>query len=199
MSVTDVCFDVGYSSLGTFTRRFSEVCGLPPSQFRAEARHKGTPSVGPVARADAVSGEEIVDGRVVAPADFKGLIFVGAFETPIPQGHPISYVILDSSGSFRLQKLDDGDYFILAAGLRSSDRSDAWFLYEDALRASSGKVTVSEGCATRAPTLSLRKAIPTDPPILLSFPSLLPSQTRSDGDEPESSRSRDRPELSNLG
>jgi AraC-like DNA-binding protein len=34
MSVTDVCFAVGCSSLGTFSTRFSELVGMSPSEFR---------------------------------------------------------------------------------------------------------------------------------------------------------------------
>jgi AraC-like DNA-binding protein len=34
MSVTDVCFAVGFQSLGTFSTRFSELVGLPPSSYR---------------------------------------------------------------------------------------------------------------------------------------------------------------------
>ncbi|HWV49863.1 MAG TPA: helix-turn-helix transcriptional regulator [Microbacterium sp.] len=34
ISVTDVCFEVGFSSLGTFSTRFSELVGVPPSAYR---------------------------------------------------------------------------------------------------------------------------------------------------------------------
>jgi len=37
MSVTEVCFDVGCSSLGTFSTRFTELVGMPPSAYRAQA------------------------------------------------------------------------------------------------------------------------------------------------------------------
>ncbi|CAM3158347.1 Bifunctional transcriptional activator/DNA repair enzyme AdaA [Arthrobacter ulcerisalmonis] len=37
LSVTEVCFAVGCSSLGTFSTRFSELVGVPPSVFRQEA------------------------------------------------------------------------------------------------------------------------------------------------------------------
>jgi AraC-like DNA-binding protein len=37
LSVTDVCFEVGFSSLGTFSTRFTELVGVPPSQYRREA------------------------------------------------------------------------------------------------------------------------------------------------------------------
>jgi AraC-like DNA-binding protein len=37
LSVTDVCFAVGCSSLGTFSSRFSELVGMPPSAYRRHA------------------------------------------------------------------------------------------------------------------------------------------------------------------
>ncbi len=36
-SVTDACFEVGCSSLGTFSTRFTELVGVPPSTYRREA------------------------------------------------------------------------------------------------------------------------------------------------------------------
>jgi AraC-like DNA-binding protein len=37
LSVTEVCFEVGCSSLGTFSTRFTELVGVPPSTYRREA------------------------------------------------------------------------------------------------------------------------------------------------------------------
>jgi AraC-like DNA-binding protein len=34
LSVTEVCFEVGCSSLGTFSSRFTELVGMPPSEYR---------------------------------------------------------------------------------------------------------------------------------------------------------------------
>ncbi|MEE2032594.1 helix-turn-helix transcriptional regulator [Rhodococcus chondri] len=39
LSVTDVCFTVGCSSLGTFSTRFTELVGVPPSVYRREEAH----------------------------------------------------------------------------------------------------------------------------------------------------------------
>jgi AraC-like DNA-binding protein len=36
-SVTEVCFAVGCSSLGTFSTRFTELVGVPPSTYRRRA------------------------------------------------------------------------------------------------------------------------------------------------------------------
>ena len=37
LSVTEICFAVGCSSLGTFSTRFAELVGVPPSIYRREA------------------------------------------------------------------------------------------------------------------------------------------------------------------
>jgi AraC-like DNA-binding protein len=37
MSVTEICFAVGCSSLGTFSTRFTELVGMPPSAYREQA------------------------------------------------------------------------------------------------------------------------------------------------------------------
>ena len=37
LSVTEVCFEVGCSSLGTFSTRFTELVGMPPSVYRLRA------------------------------------------------------------------------------------------------------------------------------------------------------------------
>lgn len=37
LSVTQVCFEVGCASLGTFSSRFAELVGMPPSVYKREA------------------------------------------------------------------------------------------------------------------------------------------------------------------
>ncbi|HKY95846.1 MAG TPA: helix-turn-helix transcriptional regulator [Kiloniellales bacterium] len=37
LSVTEVCFEVGCASLGTFSSRFAELVGMPPSAYRRQA------------------------------------------------------------------------------------------------------------------------------------------------------------------
>ncbi|MEV6768068.1 helix-turn-helix transcriptional regulator [Nocardia sp. NPDC051030] len=40
LSVTEVCFAVGCSSLGTFSTRFTELVGMPPSAYKREAEEE---------------------------------------------------------------------------------------------------------------------------------------------------------------
>jgi AraC-like DNA-binding protein len=42
LSVTDVCYAVGCASLGTFSTRFTELVGVPPSTYRSQAARATT-------------------------------------------------------------------------------------------------------------------------------------------------------------
>ena len=46
LSVTGVCFTVGCASMGTFSTRFTELVGMPPSTYRQQAARatEGMPS-----------------------------------------------------------------------------------------------------------------------------------------------------------
>lgn len=37
-SITEICFEVGFTSLGTFSTRFSELTGMAPSVYREQER-----------------------------------------------------------------------------------------------------------------------------------------------------------------
>jgi AraC-like DNA-binding protein len=45
LSVTEICFDVGFSSLGTFSRTFRDVLGESPSEYRERAKGERRPYV----------------------------------------------------------------------------------------------------------------------------------------------------------
>jgi len=43
-SVTDICFDVGFNSLGTFSRTFQDIVGDSPTAFRQRGRMPAVPT-----------------------------------------------------------------------------------------------------------------------------------------------------------
>lgn len=45
LSVTEVCFLVGFNSLGSFSSRFTELAGVPPSRFQRDAHRAGPPPI----------------------------------------------------------------------------------------------------------------------------------------------------------
>ncbi len=43
-SITDICFDVGFTSLGTFSRTFHDIVGCTPSEYRQRVAPKPVPN-----------------------------------------------------------------------------------------------------------------------------------------------------------
>jgi len=43
-SITDICLDVGFNSLGTFSRTFREIVGLSPSEYRDQVSFRPVPT-----------------------------------------------------------------------------------------------------------------------------------------------------------
>lgn len=174
-SVTDVCFDVGYNSLGTFIRRFTGLVGLSPSRFRSLARHATDslplPTVSALDQAPTTSAATI-SGRVSAPASFAGTIFVGVFTTPIPQGAPIAGTVVEQPGPYHVPAVADGVYYILAAGLARSKDFREYFLYETTLRGGGQPILIRNGIVEGSTDLSLRPPEAFDPPILMTLPLL---------------------------
>jgi len=175
-SVTDVCFDVGYNSLGTFIRRFTGLVGISPSRFRSLARRAtdslSLPTVNPFNQGPARPAATI-SGRISAPASFAGVIFVGVFTTPIPQGAPISGTVIEKPGPFHVPSVADGIYYVLAAGLARSKDLREYFLYETTLRGGGQPILVLNGRVEGSTDISLRPPEAFDPPILMTLPLLL--------------------------
>ena len=175
-NVTDVCFDVGYNSLGTFIRRFTALVGLAPGHFRSFASHEKPGLFEPTANGSdvaAASSTPGISGKVTAPEWFNGMTFVGLFTTPIPQGLPVSGTMIAQPGGYRVPPVPDGVYYLLAAGLASSEDFREHFLYESALRGGGQPILICDGVVQGSTDLSLRPPEPFDPPILMALPLLL--------------------------
>jgi AraC-like DNA-binding protein len=115
MSVTDISYQVGYNSPGTFTSRFSRSVGLTPTQYRDPS---GSGILPPIPVTGGV-GDPAVWGRVVLPdTDTPLRIYVAAFRTPIPEGLPVSCDVLDGDRrTFELYGLQDGTWYVRAAAV----------------------------------------------------------------------------------
>jgi len=177
-TVTDVCYEVGYNSLGTFTRRFTQLVGLSPRKFRSLAAKLDLSllqswSANPE---EFFSSGSCVTGKVTTPDHFFGIVFLGLFPTAIPQGNPIAGTLLTASGPFHIGPLRDGKYFLFAAAFPHTENPLAYLLPESSsLFVGSGDrpAVVRNGKSDTVIDLELRETRTTDPPILISLPFLL--------------------------
>jgi AraC-like DNA-binding protein len=180
LSVTDVCFDLGYTSLGTFTERFKHLIGLSPLQLRHLAQNS---AMSPLKTLDERSrqAQRLVvstlglSGVISVPGPFSGLIFVGLFPKPIPQHRPIACTTLAAPGPYQIALIPDGSYYVLSAALPRSQSVLTYLLPESGVLVgvSDQSVLVRGGRASVSVDLRLRPLTPTDPPILGVFPPLL--------------------------
>jgi AraC-like DNA-binding protein len=172
-SVTDVCFAVGYNSLGTFTTRFTQLIGLPPTQLR-DFVDKAPSMLDLVAgyrrrpRFSETAGAR-VRGLVIASDPAVACVFVGLFPTAVPQGCPVGCTLLAAPGVFHIPSAPDGRYHVLVAAFPKSDNPLSFLLPDYAtLKVGAGQrpLTICHGHADGHPEIRLRPASVTDPPIL---------------------------------
>ncbi len=192
-SVTDVCLEVGYTGLGTFTARFARLVGVPPGRLRRQAedvdglvagaqpfgRVAEQPFGGVAERVVAAGGG--VSGVVHAPDAAPGLIFIGLFPTPIPQSAPIGSALLDGPGAYHIPWVPDGRYYAMAAAFPASARGLTYLLPDDGLRVGGARaaVTVHGGQARGRADIEVRPLRPTAPPLLTALPFLLVDHQRA--------------------
>jgi AraC-like DNA-binding protein len=177
LSVTEVCLEVGYQSLGTFTTHFHELVGASPREFRRYALDGGrvpedlAAAFATVQHGGRTPTAPVVEGEVVGVPP-EEMVFVGLFRHPYPQGVPLGCTALMGSGHYRLHSHVRGLFHVVAAVPGTG---------EDATRVAATRrpVLVASGRTSRR-DLRLRAARATDPPILLALPT---SQDRN-GPEP---------------
>jgi len=184
LSITDISFEVGYNSLSTFTRRFTQRVGLGPREFRYLADRITPSSVESLfahyaeltERATLRATVNCVEGFVDSPTPDAGPIFVGLFRVHIPQSRPAGGALLTSPGAFRIGPVPDGIYHLLAAALPRFADTLGYLLPDSAsllVGSSNAPVIVRQGTAGGPFTISLRPMAVTDPPLLVSLPFLL--------------------------
>ncbi len=178
LSVIDICFEVGYTSTGSFTSRFTQRVGLSPRVLRQRA-HEFEPPAGEPAehRPTTFSGtpmKHALLGRISAPATFRGTIYVGLFTSPIPQGAPVRCTKLSSPGRYRLNDIPDGVYHLRAAAFPvAADLRSALLPGEQLLLGHhASPLVIRQGQVSGEPDLVMHPPRLTDPPLVMGLPLL---------------------------
>lgn len=176
-SVTDICFDVGYNSLGTFTSRFTQLVGLSPARLRRLGSGFRLDALAAAAErlSGASGGAAPLTGTLAAGDPSPGLTFVGLFSHALPQQRPLACTLLAAPGPFRLNAPRTGRYFLFAACFTlSSDPMDFLLAGRSARQvASGGPYSLRPGETLGPVELRLRPLHPLDPPLLVALPLLV--------------------------
>jgi AraC family transcriptional regulator len=177
-TITNVCLDVGYNSLGTFSKTFSELVGLSPQEFRAmpkrlTAKQFATAIWSYLAARKHISGPTI-EGVVEGPNRPKGFVFVGTFTKGVPLGVPLSGTVMLGRGKFCIERPVLPEFHLLAALMPiSASLADMAANLPISLVASL-RVQNDPNARSEKSCLRLRPLRRTDPPIVLALPALPP-------------------------
>ena len=178
LSVTDICFEVGYTSIGSFTSRFTQLVGLSPRLLRQRAHTFEPPPAEPAERGpttpSGIAWNNALLGRISAPATFRGTIYVGLFPGPIPQGRPVRCTKISSPGWYWLHDVPDGVYHLRAAAFPvAADLHSSLLPGEKMLLGhNASPLVIRQGQVAGYPDLVLHPPQLTDPPLVMGLPLL---------------------------
>lgn len=188
--VVDICHEVGFSSPGTFTRRFREEVGVAPSALRhlADVLSVSTPAPFTV-YPDGVTETDLdaglpdpstgllgtVDGTVHLPpgldpgAGLEPLVWIGFYPTPSPAGLPLTGILRFGEGSFRLPLLTSARWLLATAVPATAEPQDHLANPRPAVGIHPRPLT-----GTATVRLTLAPAAPWQFPVLSALPALVP-------------------------
>jgi AraC family transcriptional regulator len=173
LNVTDICFAVGYNSLGSFTNHFTDSVGVSPSRFRHLSKNGGfTP---PCPQQDPPVGGTVA-GTIRLPKDFAvARVYAGIFDSPIVQRHPACATIVGIGSrtgccAYRLVGAPEGSGFLHAVAVADSVDPEPW-TRRALLTSGVSPVQVTASTVTEV-SISLRPQRRTDLPVLLALPDL---------------------------
>ena len=176
--ITEICMEVGYNSLGSFSRIFSALVGLSPQEFRSMPKRLTTAQFARAIWRYLASGHKFsgpaLEGVIEGPARPRGFTFVGTFTGGVPQGVPDSGTVLIKHGTFRVERPKVPEFHLMAVLVPFTAKFTDMAANLPVGLVASLRLQNEDLDATAKPRLRLRPMRATDPPIVLALPALPP-------------------------
>jgi AraC family transcriptional regulator len=178
LRITDICFEVGYGSLGTFVTRFNTLVGLSPTSFRRFARQLVSRDFQEfrsqllALRGFAAPRSSIVTGAVTWHSSC-GVIFSGLFRHGIPEGEPISWAHSLDETTYTISAPENGNWFVFLVAVPWTTTGMQLLLLDGLPRGRSGLICRSDAGYSGNMSVALRPPSLLDPPILTAIPLLM--------------------------
>lgn len=175
-SITEICLEVGYASLGSFSKTFASLVGVPPQDFRKMPKRLNARlfarAVWRYLTASQPVPDPVLEGVVEGPSRPRGFIFVGTFDSGVPQGVPYSGTVMLRQGVFRIKRPATAEFHLMAVLIPFSASFSAIAANLPVGLVASLRLHNPATPSGTNPCLCLRPVRPTDPPIVLAFPAL---------------------------
>lgn len=174
VGVVEVCHTVGFSSPGTFTRRFTAEVGVAPATLRRVADRLAGPVL-PAFRRHPAQALAPVVADILIPADLRPdlgdapLVWVGLFPRRAPAGPPLAGVLRHGDGQVRLPAMTGAPWLLVIAVRATADPLD--HLVPRAPVVGAHPAPVHGGQHVQ---VTLRRAQPHDHPLVIALAALAP-------------------------
>ncbi|MEU8124835.1 AraC family transcriptional regulator [Spirillospora sp. NPDC049024] len=172
LTVAEISNRVGYTSVGTFSTRFKNSVGVPPTLYRQSGGYRPLIPVDP--RRDGRGSRPVtIEGRVSLPnGDDTGPVFLGLFPEAIPQGAPTRCSVLEEPGRYELANVPQGTWHLLVYS--ASPHHDVVIPYPTLTApapwvGSRGPITVGTDTDVVSVDVELRPMRVIDPPLLMAL------------------------------
>jgi AraC family transcriptional regulator len=180
ITIANICYELGYESVSTFTRTFTGLVGLTPSSFRCLISQVKNWEMGwflnELQRVMPRTGLIREIPGFLSTTHARGEItFIGLFGSAIPGNELIAGAVIVGQGRFNLNVgVQAKSLFVLAASFEA-DATPLDTLFPDSGRIRVASIALSpQNIKTLAPiALHLRPMSCLDPPIVYALPSLL--------------------------
>ncbi|WP_372630096.1 helix-turn-helix transcriptional regulator [Cohnella sp.] len=179
--VREVANELGYQSLGTFTSRFSKSVGMTPSEFRSSGLHAehhlrrlSEPAIWLPGHTTTLSLNDYIEGTVRSEIPFQGVVLVGLFRKPLPEGIPLYGTLARVNDSFRISGVKPGVYYLMATSVSWKSKANDILLPAYTLRTRSrAPIIIKPGECAHQQDVILYPPRLDDPPILISLTLLM--------------------------
>lgn len=176
-SITDICFEIGYNSLGTFSTRFKSLVGVSPGVFRdmpdvvadfnfSQSAFRLDPKL--------THATGRIEGTMSFPEDQPASIFIGIYPTRIAVSRPVVGCMLSEPGSFELTNVPYGTWVVMSAALPTKNDPIRHLLpMGQLLVSSSGFFNLFPGDEVVRVHLNYGRPNPLQPPVIIALPTLV--------------------------
>ncbi|MFH9065047.1 helix-turn-helix domain-containing protein [Streptomyces coeruleorubidus] len=169
LNVADVSAEVGYSSTGTFSRRFSESVGISPTRYRRLQHADGSLPPEHTRNGNATASLTGVLNFAGAP---DSAVYLGLFSSPILQGYPVATATATAPGVYQMRNIPSGTWYLHAVS-RVADSSQGPHPEAPILIDRAGPLRFSANTSLTT-DLFLQPSDWTRPPILFALTGLDP-------------------------
>ena len=170
-TVTDICQEVGYSSIGSFSDSFTRLVGISPSRYRDNSQKfdTDTPFQSTLALGLSQTDGSLLHGRIIAPDQPPGTYLVGLFPTGLMAGFPLAGECMSEAGEFILPMPESDSFYLIALYLPQSAASPAAHRHSPRHLIARRQICKTRMNPDSVINLVLRVPLLSDPPLVLAL------------------------------